>query len=212
VGWRGIMLPKGTPPEIVRVLNEHLAPIAASEEFRQFMKKNGFDVTIRDAAEFALFLRGQESKWGEVIKSAGYTTLGQNHDPGPRAMPILLATLLIIVLVAEGVASRKRGRQDDARSLAAKVQERAGIKEALVTPVTASIPAGNSRDALFMLIALAIYIAVMPWTGFIVATALFALIVMWRLGAKWWLAALGSLVIVASIHLLFVELFKVQLP
>jgi hypothetical protein len=35
---------------------------------------------------------------------------------------------------------------------------------------------------------------------------------MWRLGAKWWLAALGSLVIVASIHLLFVELFKVQLP
>jgi hypothetical protein len=35
---------------------------------------------------------------------------------------------------------------------------------------------------------------------------------MWRLGTKWWWAAIGSAVLVATIHLLFVVLFKVQLP
>jgi hypothetical protein len=176
------------------------------------MKKNGFAIAIRDAREFTEFLRDEEAKWGAVIKSAGYSTLGHNHDPGPNAMPLLLGLLLIIVLVAEGLASRRRGQRAEDRSPAARVQERAGIKEDVVTPAAASTAAGDSRDALFVLIAMAIYIALMPWTGFIAATAVFALIVMWRLGAKWWLAALGSLVIVASIYLLFVELFKVQLP
>jgi hypothetical protein len=69
-----------------------------------------------------------------------------------------------------------------------------------------------SRDAVFLLVSLIIYLVAMPWIGFVISTALFAFAMMWRLGTRWWLAGLGSAVIVSAIHLLFVVLFKVQLP
>ena len=203
VGWRGIMLPKGTPPEIAKLLSAKLAEIAASDEFRQFMKKNGFAVIVRGPDEFAGFLRDQEAKWRGVIEGAGYQTLGQNHDPGPRAMPILLATLFVIVFATEAVFSRRRRRLVESTAVS-------GFTNGVV--VEQSRTPWMSADAAFLLAALVIYIAVMPWIGFTAATGVFTLAVMWRLGTKWWLAALGSIVIVTAIHLLFVVLFKVQLP
>ena len=197
VGWRGIMLPKGTPLAITRLLNEKLAEIAASDEFRQFMKRNGFAVMVRGPGEFAEFLRAEDARWGEVIRNAGYETLGQNHDPGPRAMPILLATLLVLCLVAEGYLSRRR--EDAPLKCGARSAE-------------CGSTSWMSADAVFLLVALVIYVVAMPWIGFSASTFAFAGAVMWRLGTKWWLAAAGSVVLVVAIHLLFVVLFKVQLP
>jgi hypothetical protein len=212
IGWRGIMLPKGAPPEVVRVLNESLAEIAASDEFRQFMKKNGFAVAVRDSAEFGAYLRDQETKWAGVIKNAGYEKAGQNHDPGPRAMPILLGALLVIVLAVEGVLSRRRQVSRGSRGKGASTPE---MELSLTTP-TATVSEGSrwwlSHGAVFLLAALLIYITAMPWIGFAGSTTMFAFVAMWRLGTKWWLAALSAVVIVAAIHLLFVVLFKVQLP
>jgi hypothetical protein len=76
----------------------------------------------------------------------------------------------------------------------------------------ASGPSSLSIDALFLLGALMLYVAAMPWIGFAPSTAVFTFVAMWRLGTRWWLAAIGSAVIVLTIHLLFVLLFKVQLP
>jgi tripartite-type tricarboxylate transporter receptor subunit TctC len=187
VGWRGIMLPKGTPPEIAKVVSDKLAEIVKSDSFRQFMKKNGFTIEARGPTEFATYLAEQELKWGDVIKRAGYETVGRNHDPGPRAMPILLGALFAVVFTAEVLRSRKRPEEK--------------------RPAFAI-----SRDAVFLLIALILYLAAMRWIGFVASTAIFATVVMWRLGTKWWIAAISSAVIVGAIHLLFVVLFKVQLP
>jgi len=206
VGWRGIMLPKNAPPEITRVLNGKLAEIAASDEFRQFMKKNGFAILVRDATAFATFLREQEEKWREVITSAGYDRLGQNHDPGPYALPVFLVVLLAVVILAEAFSSRRRAKalsvQSEIRNLKSE------IDQSLLTSAATTV----SRDGIFLLAALIVYLAAMPWVGFIASTALFAVAVMWRLGTRWWIAALSSAAIVTAIHLLFTVLFKVQLP
>ena len=112
-------------------------------------------------------------------------------------MPILLATLLVLCLVAEGYLSRQR-------------------EDALFERGARSAECGStswmSADAVFLLVALVIYVVAMPWIGFSASTFVFAAAVMWRLGTKWWLAAAGSVVLVVAIHLLFVVLFKVQLP
>ncbi len=72
VGWRGLALPKGTPPEIVAKMLAQCEDIAASEEFKDFMGKNGFAVVVRGPEEFTKFLEEQESLWSPVIDLAGY--------------------------------------------------------------------------------------------------------------------------------------------
>jgi len=221
VGWRGIMLPKGTPIEIAKLLNEKLAEISASDEFRQFMKKNGFAVMVRGPEPFAEFLRAEHARWRDVIRNAGYETLGQNHDPGPRAMPILLATLVAVALVAEGFLSRRRrapgsSRPEEALNAESEIRNpTSGIEQSLLPSAVTNkelSASWMSADAVFLLVTLVIYVVAMPWIGFSASTFVFTLAVMWRLGTRWWLAAIGSVVIVVAIHLLFVTLFKVQLP
>lgn len=73
VGWRGLALPKGTPPEIVSKLEEKCLKIAASDDYQAFMDKNRFGVKIRPADEFEEFLRQQDEQWGEVIEAVGYS-------------------------------------------------------------------------------------------------------------------------------------------
>jgi tripartite-type tricarboxylate transporter receptor subunit TctC len=188
VGWRGIMLPKNTPPAVTERLATALEEICASDAFRKFMQKNGFAIEVRGPAEFAKFLEGEENKWGAVIKSAGYETLGSNHDPGPRAMPIILLAALGLALGGEAIAARKR----------------------------AALPASESTrippNAIFLTIALILYLALMPRIGFIPTTFIFAATVMKRLGAKLWISVTASALLVAAIHLLFGVLFKVRLP
>jgi putative tricarboxylic transport membrane protein len=72
VGWRGLLLPKGTPAEITRRLEVSCQKIAASEAFKEFMKKNGFATAVRGAAEFEGFLKEQDAQWQKVIQAAGY--------------------------------------------------------------------------------------------------------------------------------------------
>lgn len=72
VGWRGLAVPKDTPKDIVADLRAKVAAITASDEFKAFMKKNGFDVTIREAGPFAEFLKAQDAQWKAVIEAAGY--------------------------------------------------------------------------------------------------------------------------------------------
>ena len=229
VGWRGIVLPRATPPPVAAFLAEKLAVIAASDDFRRFMKKNGFAIVNRGPVEFAKFLRAEDARWSEVIRKAGYQTLGRNHDPGPGAMPVLLAVFLALALVIESVRSK---REAVTPNLPRDVPS---DSDAGVSPATAAVSAANhygpdprvgqpaprgavndsgrmSGDAVFVVIALALYVAALSWAGFVASTLVFALAVMRRLGAGWMPAAIGSAVLVAAIHLLFVVLFKVPLP
>ena len=73
VGWRGLLLPKGTPAEIVSVLTDHCEQIVQSEAYREFMKKNGFAIEVRPPDEFEAFLKEQDAQWEKVIAAAGYT-------------------------------------------------------------------------------------------------------------------------------------------
>ena len=71
VGWRGLMLPKDTPEEIVQTLADACGKIAASDAYKEFMGKNGFGITIRGPRDFEAFLAEQDAQWKTVIEAAG---------------------------------------------------------------------------------------------------------------------------------------------
>ncbi len=72
VGWRGLLLPKGTPEPVVNVLNEAFREILAGEAYREFMGKNGFGIVIREPADFGTFLAKEDAQWQTVIEAAGF--------------------------------------------------------------------------------------------------------------------------------------------
>jgi tripartite-type tricarboxylate transporter receptor subunit TctC len=192
VGWRGLMLPRDTPQLIIDKLARTVHEIGQSDPFKEFMRKNGFAIELKGPADFAQFLQEQDAKWGAVINSAGYQTLGKNHDPGPLLLPKILGALLLLALVLELARSKRR---------------RTSTHEPATPP-----PDSSWKNPAFLLLALICYLLLMPLIGFHISTFFFAGALTWKLGAKPWIAALSSLTLVAAIHLLFVTLFKVQLP
>ncbi len=72
VGWRGLAVPKDTPAGIVARLEQACKKIADSDEYSQFMQKNGFAIVLRDKVEFRSFLAEQDEQWKQVITAAGY--------------------------------------------------------------------------------------------------------------------------------------------
>ena len=70
--WRGITVPKGTPPEIVRMLRERAQQIARSDAYREFMSRNGFGIVIRVGDEFARYAAEQDRTWQTIIRASGY--------------------------------------------------------------------------------------------------------------------------------------------
>lgn len=75
VGWRGLAVPLETPTEAVERLQEACAAIARSEEYRAFMEKNSFALTIREKEEFVEFLTEQDRQWQQVIHEAGFAAV-----------------------------------------------------------------------------------------------------------------------------------------
>jgi putative tricarboxylic transport membrane protein len=72
--------------------------------------------------------------------------------------------------------------------------------------------AGAGRVAL-MFAALAVYVAVLPWLGFLPATALFTLAIVRALGTwSWAKAAAWTLVIAAGSHVVFKQWLGMPLP
>ncbi|MBT1248269.1 hypothetical protein AS157_09105 [Thermosipho sp. 1244] len=70
--WRGVAVPKGTPKDIIQTLEKAIKKIYESDEFKEFMNKNGFGMTWRGSEEFYNFVKEQDQVWKEVLKIGGY--------------------------------------------------------------------------------------------------------------------------------------------
>lgn len=69
--WQGIVAPKGTPPEIVRKLNETYRRVVGQQEVRDKLVGAGIDVLQSTPEEMAAYMKAEGTKWEQVIKTAG---------------------------------------------------------------------------------------------------------------------------------------------
>lgn len=70
--WRGYALPLNADPEAVEVLTAAFKKIVASQEFVDFMQKNGFGIKIRVGDEFQDFMLEQFEGLKDIFELAGY--------------------------------------------------------------------------------------------------------------------------------------------
>ncbi len=69
--WRGITAPKGTPKEIVDVLEAAVGRVHKSKEFLDFMKNRGYGVIWKNAKDFGKFMAEADANNFKVMTAAG---------------------------------------------------------------------------------------------------------------------------------------------
>ncbi len=69
--WRGIAAPKGTPQDIIDVLEPAMKKVVESPEFTEFMNNRGYGIYWLNSADFAKALEQADKDNGDVMKAAG---------------------------------------------------------------------------------------------------------------------------------------------
>jgi tripartite-type tricarboxylate transporter receptor subunit TctC len=70
-GWYGIVVPKGTPPDIIAKLNAETLKALADPATAKSIQGAGFDIIGKGPAEFKAYMRSEQSRWAKLIKQAG---------------------------------------------------------------------------------------------------------------------------------------------
>jgi tripartite-type tricarboxylate transporter receptor subunit TctC len=71
VSWNALFAPAGTPPEVIRTLNEALREILADAEVRKRLLELGIEARASTPEEIAGRLKADIEKWAGVIDKAG---------------------------------------------------------------------------------------------------------------------------------------------
>jgi tripartite-type tricarboxylate transporter receptor subunit TctC len=74
VGWFGIVAPAGTPPEIIKRLNQAFVSAMKDPEVVERIGTLGADVSPSTPEAFGAFIRSETGKWSDLIKAAGIRT------------------------------------------------------------------------------------------------------------------------------------------
>lgn len=69
--WLGVMVPKGTPNEIVTKLNDAITKIVKKPEMQESWKKQGAEPMIMTPAQFTDFMKDDIKKWADVVRVSG---------------------------------------------------------------------------------------------------------------------------------------------
>ena len=69
--WFGILMPAGTPNDIVARLNAELLKLLRMPEVRERFQAMGIEIAGNSPAEFAGFMRAETVKWGKIVRDSG---------------------------------------------------------------------------------------------------------------------------------------------
>jgi len=69
--WNGLFAPKGTPPQVITLLNGSMNKVLARPEVRQRLLELGFEPAGGSALRLKAFTWAERQKWEPLIKAAG---------------------------------------------------------------------------------------------------------------------------------------------
>lgn len=69
--WNGLFAPRGTPPEVVALINANLREVLALPEIRTRLLELGIEARASRPDELMALLRSDQEKWDEVIVTSG---------------------------------------------------------------------------------------------------------------------------------------------
>ena len=67
---QGVLLPAGTPRDIVDRLQREIARIVALPDVKERLAALGFEPVANTPEEFAVYIRSEINKWAKVVREA----------------------------------------------------------------------------------------------------------------------------------------------
>ena len=197
-GWRGLGVPKDTPPEVAEKLVQAIGRIVNGDTvlnnktFPEFMALEGFNNASRLPAEFRRFLDDLDGKFGKILTSEEFSSVA-SAPISPMAFPLLLFALLAGLLVA--LAVQRFVTRNEPKELA-----RTGPSKTAL--VNASLVVG----------AVLFYLRFADSLGFVLTSAVVFFVLAWRLGSRLWASAIVTVLFVPAVYQVFAHFLRVPLP
>jgi tripartite-type tricarboxylate transporter receptor subunit TctC len=69
--WFGILVPAGTPRDVVARLNADIGKILQMPDVADRFRSLGIAITAGTPGQFTAFLRSENAKWGKIVKASG---------------------------------------------------------------------------------------------------------------------------------------------
>lgn len=69
--WFGVLVPTGTPREIVDTLNRNIHKVLDDEAFKTWLSEQGVDTMHGSPEAFDEFLRSETERWGKIVRESG---------------------------------------------------------------------------------------------------------------------------------------------
>jgi tripartite-type tricarboxylate transporter receptor subunit TctC len=70
-GWLGILVPNGTPPDVIVRLNGEIAKVMQSPEMKKQLLAQGVEARATTPEQFGTLIKSESAKWGKIIADAG---------------------------------------------------------------------------------------------------------------------------------------------
>ena len=70
-GWNSLLVPAGSPPDVIAKLHAAVIKAAGTPEFRDYLFKEGSEYVGSTPEQFAVFLRNEVKKNGDLVRAAG---------------------------------------------------------------------------------------------------------------------------------------------
>lgn len=199
-GWRGLAVPKETPPAIVDKLVEVLTEIVSEEpvdgSFAQFMETQKFDHTWRSPDDFREFLADTDRKLGDLLSSEAMKSINEDRF-SPMTYPWTLIGLIGITLVGLGV---RRGSPSE-HEWESRTDE-------------SGLPASRDSwiDVGLVIAAIALYAALAEAIGFVAVASGITLVLLLRFKTRLITSLILTALIVPAIYVTFAMILRVPLP
>ena len=71
--WFGLLAPAGTPPAVIKTLNDALNAVLSMPEVQQQFAEQGAEPHPESPDQFAAFIRAELVKWAKTVKDSGAT-------------------------------------------------------------------------------------------------------------------------------------------
>ncbi|MFO1313003.1 MAG: tripartite tricarboxylate transporter substrate binding protein [Burkholderiales bacterium] len=70
-GWLGILVPNGTPPDVIAKLNAEIGKVMQSADMKKQLLAQGVEARTSTPEQFGAFIKSETAKWGKIIADAG---------------------------------------------------------------------------------------------------------------------------------------------
>lgn len=69
--WQGLLVPRGTPNEVVTRLNEEVLKVLSTKEVRDSLSAQGFEPIGTSPEKFSAYIVSETVRWSDAIKASG---------------------------------------------------------------------------------------------------------------------------------------------